>query len=56
MPSDEGGNTSHGFKFRAPVGRYLYVMVKDGVQGIGGYLSGKPFVATVKVEPYPRRR
>ena len=54
VPSDEGGGTSHGFKFRAPVGRYLHVMVKDGVQGIGGYLSGKPFVATVKVEPYPQ--
>ena len=54
VPSDEGGNTSHGFKFLAPVGRYLYVTVKDGVEGTGGYLSGKPFVATVKVEPYPR--
>ena len=54
VPSDEGGNTAHGFKFRAPVGRYLHVTVKDGVQGIGGYLSGKPFVATVKVAPYER--
>ena len=52
VPSDEGGNTSHGFKFLAPVGRYLYVTVKDGVQGTGGYISGKPFVATVRVEPY----
>ena len=54
VPSDEGGDTSHGFKFLAPVGRYLHVLVKDGVQGTGGYLSGKPFVATVKVDPYPR--
>ena len=54
VPSDEGGNTAHGFKFLAPVGRYLHVTVKDGVQGIGGYLSGKPFVATVKVSPYKR--
>ena len=53
VPSDEGGETSHGFKFRAPVGRYLHVVVKDGVQGIGGYLSGKTFVSTVKVRPYP---
>jgi uncharacterized protein YfaS (alpha-2-macroglobulin family) len=52
VPSEEGGDTSHAFKFLAPVGRYLYVTVKDGVQGTGGYLSGKPFVATVKVEPY----
>lgn len=54
VPSDEGGNTAHGFKFLAPVGRYLHVTVKDGVQGIGGYLSGKPFVATIKVSPYKR--
>ena len=54
VPSEEGGNTSHGFKFNAPVGRYLYLMVKDNVQGTGGYISAKPSVATVKVIPYPR--
>ncbi len=52
VASDEGGDTSHGFKFRAPVDRYLYVVVKDGVLGTGGYISGKPYVATLKVEPY----
>ena len=52
VPSDEGGNTSHGFKFRAPVGRYLHVTVKDGVQGTGGYVSGKPYVATLRVDRY----
>jgi uncharacterized protein YfaS (alpha-2-macroglobulin family) len=54
VPSDEGGDTSHGFKFQAPVGRYLYVLVKDGVEGTGGYISGKPFAGTLKVDPYPR--
>jgi len=54
VPSDEGGNTSHGFKFRAPVGRYLHVMVKDGVQGTGGYISGKPYVTTLRVGRYKR--
>jgi uncharacterized protein YfaS (alpha-2-macroglobulin family) len=52
VPSEEGGNTAHGFKFQAPVGRYLHVTVKDGVQGVGGYVSGKPFVATIRVERY----
>ncbi len=52
VASDDAGNTSHGFKFVAPVGRYLYVVVKDNVQGIGGYISGKPYGATVRVEPY----
>ena len=54
VASDEGADTSHGFKFRAPVGRYLHVTVKPGVQGTGGYLSGKPYVAVVKVGPYRR--
>ena len=54
VAADEGGDTSHGFRFRAPVGRFLHVTVKDGVQGTGGYLSGKPYVATVKVGPYHR--
>jgi alpha-2-macroglobulin len=52
VPSDEGGNLSHGFKFLAPVDRYVYVQVKDGVAGTGGYVSGKPMLATLKVEPY----
>jgi uncharacterized protein YfaS (alpha-2-macroglobulin family) len=52
VPSDEGGNTSHGFRFLAPVDRYVYLTVKDGVAGTGGYISGKPLLATVKVEPY----
>jgi uncharacterized protein YfaS (alpha-2-macroglobulin family) len=54
VPSEEGGNTGHGFRFLAPAGRYLHVTVKAGVEGIGGYLSAKPLVATVKVEPYQR--
>ncbi len=52
VASEEGGNTAHNFRFLAPVGRYVHVTVKDGVQGIGGYLSGKPFVATIRVERY----
>ena len=52
VASDSGGDTAHGFKFLAPVGRYIYVHVKDGMQGTGGYISGKPFVATIQVEPY----
>ena len=54
VPSEEGGNTSHGLKFRAPVGRYIYALVKENVEGIGGYISGKPYVATFEVEPYKK--
>ena len=49
-----GRGRQHGARLQVSrAGRPLpYVTVKDGVQGIGGYLSGKPFVATVKVDPY----
>jgi alpha-2-macroglobulin len=52
VSSEAGGETAHGFKFQAPVGRWLFLTVHDGVQGIGGYVSGKPYIATLQVEPY----
>ena len=52
VPSDGGGNTGHGFKFLAPPGRYVYVLVKENVAGTGGYISGKPYLATLRVSPY----
>src|SRR5262249_4655366 len=52
VASEEGGDTVHGFKFLAPVGRYVLLTVKDGIQGTGGYISAKPFVATFQVQPY----
>jgi alpha-2-macroglobulin len=52
VPSSEGGNTAHGFRFLAPVGRYVFVYIKDGVQGIGGYFAGKPYSEVFQVEPY----
>jgi uncharacterized protein YfaS (alpha-2-macroglobulin family) len=52
VSSEQGGDTTHGFKFRAPVGRYLFVSVPENIEGIGGYISGKPYVATFQVEPY----
>ena len=52
VASDGGNETTHGFKFTAPVGRYLYLWVKDGVQGTGGYISAKPHTVTIQVAPY----
>jgi hypothetical protein len=52
VASDGGEETTHGFKFNAPVGRYIFVWVKEGVEGIGGYISGKPYIATIQVTPY----
>jgi hypothetical protein len=42
VPSDEGGDTSHGFRFRAPVGRYIHVLVKEDVPGTGGTSRANP--------------
>ena len=54
VPSGDGGNTSHALRFTAPVGRFVHVAVQADVEGMGGYVSAKPFVATLKVEPYPK--
>jgi uncharacterized protein YfaS (alpha-2-macroglobulin family) len=52
VASDGGNETTHGFKFNAPVGRYVFLWVKEGVQGTGGYVSGKPYAATIQVTRY----
>lgn len=52
VSSEQGAGVSHGFKFQAPVGRHIYVLTSEGVEGIGGYVSGKPYAGTLKVQPY----
>jgi uncharacterized protein YfaS (alpha-2-macroglobulin family) len=52
VSSEGGGDTVHGFKFQAPVGRFIYVLLAEGVEGTGGYVTGKPFAGTFQVEPY----
>jgi len=52
VASDGGNQTTHGFKFNGAAGRYVFLSVKDGVQGTGGYISGKPYIATILIEPY----
>lgn len=50
--SDGSQDLRHGFKFQAPVGRYLYVEVKEGVEGVGGYFAAKPYIDTTIIAPY----
>ena len=52
VASEQGGDTNHGFKFLAPVGRYIFVYVPENVDGVGGYISGKPFTGVFQVEAY----
>jgi uncharacterized protein YfaS (alpha-2-macroglobulin family) len=54
QPSDTPGNLMHGFKFQAPVGRFVLVEVKAGVDGIGGYVSTKSFTSVFRIQPYPK--
>ena len=55
VPSDEGGDTSHGFRFRAPVGRYVHVLVKRTCRARADTCPASLTPKPVKVEPYPRR-
>ena len=52
VPSEDAGQTSHGFKFKAPVGRYIFTYVPENIDGIGGYISGKSTTGVFQVEPY----
>ena len=46
--------TLHAFRFRAPVGRYLYVRVDKGLKSFGGFELGRPFDATAQVGEPPK--
>ncbi len=52
VASDDGSETTHGFKFNAPVGRYVFLWVKEGVQGIGGYSRSSLTPRPSSVTPY----
>ena len=46
--------TLHAFRFRAPLGRYLYVRVDKGLKSFGGFELGRPFDATAQVGEPPK--
>lgn len=54
LPSAGEYETTHNYKFKAPVGRSIYVAVDSGVRAFGGYQSRKPSVATFQVQSYPQ--
>jgi len=54
VPSVEPLNTLHGFKFKAPAGRALYVRVPANLEAIGGYLAKNPTASLVSMPAYPR--
>ncbi|PKM08250.1 MAG: alpha-2-macroglobulin [Gammaproteobacteria bacterium HGW-Gammaproteobacteria-4] len=46
--------TLHSYKYKADVGRYLYVRVESGLTSFGGFMLGKPAAFVVRVPDYPR--
>lgn len=54
VPGQEDAQTQQSYKFKAPVGRYVYLQVQGGVQAVGGYQSKEAFTGVLQVRPYPR--
>ena len=48
-------STLHSFRYKAEVGRYVYLHVKKGMRAFGGYLLGEPALSIVRVPPFPRQ-
>lgn len=44
---------THGFKYKAPPNRFLYVRVAKGIKSFGGFILGQNKVEVVRVPPYP---
>ena len=44
---------NHVFKFKAPIGRYVYVQVERGLKSFGGYVLAKRVQRVVQVPPFP---
>jgi alpha-2-macroglobulin len=48
-------STMHSFKYKAEVGRYVYVQIKKGLHAFGGYVLGDTYDTTQRVPDYPRQ-
>ena len=55
IASEKEFSTLHSFKFKADVGRYLYIQVKKGLHAFGGYVLGDSYTGSEQVQPFPRQ-
>jgi uncharacterized protein YfaS (alpha-2-macroglobulin family) len=53
IPAEREFTELHSFKYKAPVGRYLFVKVAPDIKSFGGYVLGKGVGRVVKVPAYP---
>lgn len=44
----------HSLKFSAPENRYLYLQIKGGISGLGGFVLKQDYQTVIKVSPYPK--
>ena len=44
---------NHVFKFKAPIGRHIYVQVERGMKSFGGYVLAKRMQQVMQVPPFP---
>ena len=55
LASEKEYSTLHSFRFKGEVGRYVYVSVKKGLRGFGGYLLGDAAIFTAEIPVFPRQ-
>jgi len=48
-------STLHSFKYKADVGRYIYIQIKKGLHAFGGYVLGDTYDGIQQVGEYPRQ-
>ena len=53
IPAEREHTETHAFKYRAEVGRYVYVQVDKGLRSFGGYLLGERTQRILPVPPFP---
>lgn len=53
VPGEREFTESHGFRYKVPPNRYLYVRVAKGIKSFGGFILGQDKVEVVRVPPYP---
>ncbi|MBI2380524.1 MAG: alpha-2-macroglobulin [Gammaproteobacteria bacterium] len=54
VPGTEQANLSHAYRFKAPVGRYVYLKIDGGIEAVGGYLSKNPTDTVFQIGEYPK--
>ncbi len=53
IPAERENIETHSFKYKAKVGRYIYVQIDKGLKSFGGYQLGKTSQHILQVPPFP---